>query len=89
MMLHCCQYGIVVAAYFPLELDKHLDAAVLGPFYPSVQFFLGDSDILALENKTEFLFWQIGTIQPLVSLGNEFKLSLLFLGEMLRSLSSP
>ena len=56
MMLHCCQYGIVVTAYFPLELDKHIDATVLSPFNPSVQFFLGDSDILALENKTEFLF---------------------------------
>ena len=50
MMLHCCQYGIVVTAYFPLELNKHIDATVLSPFDPSVQFFLGDSDILALEN---------------------------------------
>ena len=47
---------ILVTAYFPLELDEHIDATVLSPFNPSVQFFLGDSDILALENKTEFLF---------------------------------
>ncbi len=81
-MFHRCQYCIVMPAYLSLKFYEYLDTAVLSPFDPSVQFLFGCSGIFTLENKAQFLFQQIGTVQTLVSFRYEFKLCFLFSREM-------
>ena len=69
MVLHRRRYGIVVAADFPLKFHEYFDAAMLRPFDPSVQFLFRRGSILALEHEAQFLFQQIGPVQPFVRLG--------------------
>ena len=76
-----------MAAYLPLEFNKHFDPAMLSPLDPSIQFRPGSGNIRALKDKPQFFLEQISTVQPFVGLGYERELCLLFVGKMLGGLS--
>jgi len=86
LVLQCCQDRIVVPANLPLQLHEFRNPAVLCPLDEVIRLFLPGIQSV-MEYQPQFFFQKVCPVQAVVLFGDQFKLRLLVLSQVLKILS--